>query len=96
MPAGKRGAWGGHDAARGGLDQWDFEDGLHRSQKPRQGYVNPEGLTHGTSEQRQRWFNQGFRTGDPKQYGTFSSSRWQWRIPTRRTRGGSFDPPRVL
>lgn len=76
------GVWGGHYAARGGLEQGDFEEGMRaaaavgddRIQKMSQGYVNPEGFTHGTSEQRQRWFNQGFRTGDPRQCDTFSGS----------------------
>jgi uncharacterized protein len=76
------GVWGGHYAARGGLEQGDFEEGMRaaaavgddRIQKMTQGYVNPEGFTHGTSEQRQRWFNQGFRTGDPRQCDTFSSN----------------------
>jgi predicted metalloprotease len=77
------GVWGGHYAARGGLEQGDFEEGMRaaaavgddRIQKMSQGYVNPEGFTHGTSEQRQRWFNQGFRTGDPRQCDTFSSNQ---------------------
>jgi uncharacterized protein len=75
------GVWGGHYAARGGLEQGDLEEGMRaaaavgddRIQKMTQGYVNPEGFTHGTSEQRERWFNQGFRTGDPKQCDTFSA-----------------------
>lgn len=77
------GVWGGHYQAKGGLEQGDLEEGMRaaaavgddRIQKMTQGYVNPEGFTHGTSEQRQRWFNQGFRTGDPKQCDTFSAQR---------------------
>ena len=36
------------------------------------GTVNPEEFTHGTSEQRRKWFTIGFETGDPKQCDTFS------------------------
>jgi predicted metalloprotease len=75
------GVWGGHYQAKGGLEQGDLEEGMRaaaavgddRIQRMSQGYVNPEGFTHGTSEQRQRWFNQGFRTGDPNQCDTFGA-----------------------
>ena len=36
--------------------------GDDRLQKQAQGYVVPDSFTHGTSEQRQRWFNTGFKT----------------------------------
>lgn len=75
------GVWGAAYQAKGGLDAGDLEEGMRaaaavgddRIQKMSQGYVNPDGFTHGSSEQRQRWFNQGFRTGDPKQCDTFSA-----------------------
>ena len=38
-----------------------------------QGYVVPDGFTHGTSEQRLRWFRKGFDTGDISQGDTFSA-----------------------
>jgi predicted metalloprotease len=75
------GLWGASYQAKGGLEAGDLEEGMRaaaavgddRIQKMAQGYVNPEGFTHGSSEQRQRWFNRGFRTGDPKQCDTFSA-----------------------
>ncbi|MGE5862107.1 MAG: neutral zinc metallopeptidase, partial [Ignavibacteria bacterium] len=38
-----------------------------------QGYVVPESFTHGTAEQRKRWFYKGFTTGDMMQGDTFST-----------------------
>ncbi|WP_204030650.1 KPN_02809 family neutral zinc metallopeptidase [Sinosporangium siamense] len=37
-----------------------------------QGRVDPEGFTHGTSAQRERWFSTGYETGDPRRCDTFS------------------------
>jgi predicted metalloprotease len=37
-----------------------------------QGYVVPDAITHGTSEQRKYWFKKGFETGDMSQGDTFS------------------------
>jgi uncharacterized protein len=41
-----------------------FEIGDDRLQQKARGYVVPDSFTHGTSEQRTRWFLNGFRTGD--------------------------------
>ena len=65
------------------LDQDDIPEALNaaqaigddRLQKQAQGYVVPESFTHGTSEQRARWFRKGWDTGDVRQGDTFSVSR---------------------
>ncbi|MET8366653.1 neutral zinc metallopeptidase [Micromonospora sp. NPDC049580] len=39
------------------------------------GRVNPDQFTHGTSEQRKRWFSQGYDQGDPKTCDTFGTDQ---------------------
>jgi len=63
------------------LDQEDIREALNAAhaigddniQKKMQGYVQPESFTHGTSEQRQRWFTKGLKTGDLSQGDTFNA-----------------------
>ena len=47
--------------------------GDDRLQKRSQGYVVPDSFTHGTSEQRIKWFRKGYETGDPNQGDTFAA-----------------------
>jgi predicted metalloprotease len=64
------------------LEEGDIEEALNAAsaigddkiQKQTQGYVTPENFTHGTSEQRVRWFRKGFVTGDISQGDTFDAS----------------------
>lgn len=46
--------------------------GDDRLQRDSRGYVRPESFTHGTSEQRVRWFRKGLETGDMSQGDTFN------------------------
>ncbi len=46
--------------------------GDDRLQKQSQGYAVPDSFTHGTSEQRVKWFMQGFKTADIRQCNTFN------------------------
>jgi predicted metalloprotease len=63
------------------LEPGDMEEALNAAsavgddhiQKQQQGYVVPDAFTHGTSEQRQRWFLKGFQSGDIAQGNTFAS-----------------------
>ena len=47
--------------------------GDDRLQYRSRGYVVPDSFTHGTSEQRVRWFRRGYETGDLRQGDTFNT-----------------------
>jgi hypothetical protein len=75
------GVWANHaDKARSVLEQGDVEEGLNaaaaigddRIQRQTQGHVVPESFTHGSSEQRVRWFKRGLESGDLRVCDTFS------------------------
>jgi hypothetical protein len=48
--------------------------GDDRLQKQSQGYVVPDAFTHGTSEQRQRWFTKGLKEGKISSCDTFAAA----------------------
>jgi predicted metalloprotease len=76
------GVWAHHaQRMKNILEPGDLESALKAAtaigddhlQKEAQGYAVPDSFTHGTSEQRVRWFRKGFETGDPKQGDTFET-----------------------
>ena len=78
------GVWANRaDRAKNILETGDVEEALNaasaigddRLQRQTQGRVVPESFTHGTSEQRQRWFRAGLSSGDPDGCDTFSAAR---------------------
>jgi predicted metalloprotease len=76
------GVWGYHAGNMKQLDPGDIDEALNaasaigddRLQRQTQGRVVPESFTHGSSEQRQRWFKRGMQTGQPKDCDTFSTT----------------------
>ena len=75
------GVWAHHaDGANRILEAGDVEEAMTAAaaigddalQKQAQGYAVPDSFTHGTSQQRQRWFNQGLSTGDVNKCDTFN------------------------
>lgn len=63
------------------LDEGDIEEALNAAsqigddtiQKRSMGHTVPDSFTHGTSEQRQRWFYKGFKTGNLDNWDTFNA-----------------------
>lgn len=74
------GIWGHSTGERRLLEAGDIQEGLtaaaavgdDRIQRSARGTVNPESFTHGTSEQRMRWFRRGFDSGNPESCDTFA------------------------
>jgi predicted metalloprotease len=75
------GVWGYYAQQQNILDPGDLEEALgaasaigdDRLQREAQGYAVPDSFTHGTSEQRVRWFRQGFDSGDMRRCDTFNT-----------------------
>ena len=78
------GVWAHHAArSRQLLESGDVEEGLRaasaigddRIQRETQGRVVPDAFTHGTSEQRSRWFRRGLESGQPESCDTFAAQQ---------------------
>ena len=76
------GVWANHaHTERGLLEPGDVEEALGAAsavgddtlQKQAGGRVVPDSFTHGTSQQRMRWFQAGYRSGDPRDCDTFNA-----------------------
>jgi predicted metalloprotease len=71
------------DQSRQLLEQGDIEEGLNaaaaigddRLQKQARGFVAPESFTHGSSEQRVRWFKRGLESGSVQTCDTFAAKQ---------------------
>ena len=78
------GVWAFHaNRSRSILEQGDVEEALAAAtaigddalQRSSRGVVVPDSFTHGTSEQRSRWFRKGIETGQVKACDTFAAQR---------------------
>lgn len=75
------GVWAHHAQQQGLLEVGDIEEALRaataigddRLQMEAQGYTVPDAFTHGTSEQRTRWFRKGLQSGTLVGGDTFSA-----------------------
>jgi len=76
------GVWGHHAGTMKQLESGDIAEALNaataigddRMQKQTQGRIAPDTFTHGSSEQRVRWFKRGLDSGLPNDCDTFSAS----------------------
>jgi len=78
------GIWAHHNQRTGNvIEPGDVEEAMNAAaaigddalQRRSQGHVVPDSFTHGTSEQRQRWFRTGLDTGDVRACDTFKTAR---------------------
>ncbi|MEK4403539.1 MULTISPECIES: neutral zinc metallopeptidase [Sporosarcina] len=76
------GVWARHQKDMNFLEEGDLDEAItaasavgdDRIQEQAQGYIVPDSFTHGTSEQRKRWFTKGFENGTIEGGDTFKAS----------------------
>ncbi|HEY2823410.1 MAG TPA: neutral zinc metallopeptidase [Candidatus Acidoferrum sp.] len=76
------GIWAHSTQQRGLLEQGDIQSALgaaaavgdDRLQKMSTGHVSPDSFTHGTSQERQKWFTAGFNSGEIASCNTFGTN----------------------
>jgi hypothetical protein len=72
------GVWGFYSQKRGIIDAKDIESGLRAAaavgdDEITKGRLPPDSFTHGSAEQRARWFRTGLQSGDPRDCNTFNA-----------------------
>jgi uncharacterized protein len=76
------GVWAHHVKGMGYLEEGDLQEAINAAsavgddtiQQQSQGKVTPDNFTHGTSEQRVRWFMKGFNSGNLDDGDTFGAT----------------------
>jgi uncharacterized protein len=76
------GVWANYAGQQNLVEQGDFEEALNAAeqigddtlQKRMQGFAVPKTFNHGTSAQRQTWFERGYQSGNPGDCDTFSGN----------------------
>ena len=76
------GAWANYVEGQGLLEVGDIQEALNAAhavgddtlQEAAYGTTVPDSFTHGTSEQRQKWFQRGYQYGDLRHGDTFSGN----------------------
>ena len=77
------GVWAHHEERMGFLDEGDIDEALTAAnavgddtlQRQAGRTPMPESFTHGTSDQRKRWFQMGYRSGRMEDCDTFNATR---------------------
>jgi hypothetical protein len=75
------GVWAFHIRQMGRIEPGDIEEAMNTAaaigddklQRAQQGYAVPDSFTHGSADQRMRWFMTGFRTGSVRSCDTFTA-----------------------